>query len=162
MVQGTMKLTTTYISSKIVITEIFSVLLIFLFVYAATSKLIAHNTFLYTLKKSMLLAPYSGIISWMIPFAELTISILLFIPRFRKLGLLYSGILLCIFTIYIAYMLLLSPHLPCSCGGILKEMTWRQHLVFNVCFTALAFFAWFLLTKNKDFIAINRRSRTPV
>jgi putative oxidoreductase len=44
-----------------------------------------------------------------------------------------------LFTFYILYMLLFEKHLPCSCGGVLKEMTWKQHLVFNLFFTAIAF-----------------------
>lgn len=158
-----MKLNNTrHISFKGLITEVISATLVFLFVYAAVSKLIEHNTFLYTLKNSVPLAQYSDIISWTIPVIELIISVAVFIPKFRKFGLLCSSILLIIFTTYIAYMLLFAPHLPCSCGGVLKEMTWKQHLLFNICCTGLALFAWSLSSKNKDFIAINRRSRKPV
>jgi hypothetical protein len=59
-------------------------------------------------------------------------------------------------------MLLFTPKLPCSCGGVLKNLSWKEHLMFNFCFTAIAFIGWRFSKKNKDFIAINRLSRTPV
>jgi len=27
---------------------------------------------------------------------------------------------------------------PCSCGGILSDMNWNQHLIFNIVFTMIA------------------------
>jgi len=35
-------------------------------------------------------------------------------------------------------MIAFTPHLPCSCGGVIRELSWRDHLFFNVCFTVLA------------------------
>jgi hypothetical protein len=98
----------------------------------------------------------------MIPSVEIGISLLLVIPNLRKPGLLFSASLMSLFTLYIAYMLLFTPELPCSCGGILNSLGWKEHLIFNLCFTTLAFMGWRFSKMNKDFIAINRISRTPV
>jgi hypothetical protein len=38
------------------------------------------------------------------------------------------------FTTYIVIILNFSENIPCSCGGILENMTWGQHLVFNCIF----------------------------
>ncbi len=131
------------------IVEIISMLLILLFVYAAVSKIIDHKAFLYTLRKSPILSVYSNIISWMVPLAELFIAVLLIFPAYRGTALFYSGLLMCAFTLYIAYMIVFIPQLPCSCGGILKSMGWRAHLVFNICFTVFAFGGWLLRKRTK-------------
>jgi hypothetical protein len=33
---------------------------------------------------------------------------------------------------------------PCSCGGILEEMSWNQHMAFNITFIAIAVIAIFI------------------
>jgi hypothetical protein len=65
----------------------------------------------------------------------------MFIPRFR-LKALYTSLLLMIgFTLYIILLLRFSSDLPCSCGGILEQLTWPQHIVFNSIFAFLAILA---------------------
>jgi hypothetical protein len=87
---------------------------------------------------------------------------LLFVPSVRKWGLASSLALMFLFTCYISYMILFARNLPCSCGGIFSAMTWPEHLIFNIFFTALAAIGLWFTYGNKLFIAINRTSRTPV
>lgn len=129
--------------------EIVAALFILLFVYTATSKLLAHQAFVISLKKSSLLGFASGFLSWTVPVIEIWVSVLLFVPRFRKAGLLSSFGLMATFTVYIAYMLLASSHLPCSCGGVISKLTWRQHLWLNVFLTLLAATAVYLNNRLK-------------
>ena len=89
---------------------------------------------------------------------ELLVAAGLFIPVTRKAALLGALILMGLFTIYIGYMILFTPHLPCSCGGVLKQMSWRQHFVFNIVFTLLAGAGYTLEKNTHRFIAINRSS----
>jgi hypothetical protein len=35
-------------------------------------------------------------------------------------------------------MLAYAKHLPCSCGGVIKKLTWPQHLAFNIFFLLIA------------------------
>ena len=142
--------------------ELIAALLILLFVYAAFSKLINHQGFVHALQNSPLLQSFSKTLSWLVPGIEILVSVLLLSPSLKKTGLLWSALLLSGFTGYIAYMLLFIPNLPCSCGGILNNMTWKQHLVFNSCCTLLAFLGWRISKSTKNVIAINRTSRTPV
>lgn len=142
--------------------EIISALLILLFVYTGTSKLLDHDAFQHTLAKAPLIEKFSGVLSWALPIGEIGISLLLFIPRLRQTGLLLSFLLMTVFTFYISYMLLFSPDRPCSCGGVLKNLGWEEHLLFNIYFTLLAFAGWQLQKRMKRFIAINRESRIPV
>jgi hypothetical protein len=118
--------------------DIISALFILLFVYTATTKLMAHNSFVVVLKESPLTGLAGLFLSWAIPLAELSVSALLFIPRLRRQGLIASFGLMAIFTIYIAYMLITSSHLPCSCGGIINKLTRQQHFWLNIFLVMLA------------------------
>lgn len=142
--------------------EIISALLILLFVYTGISKLNDQDNFQAVLSQSPLIGSRANFLSWYLPIIELLTALLVFLPFTRKLGLKISLILMCLFTGYISYMILFTPHLPCSCGGVLKQMTWTQHLLFNICFTVLIAAGLWLYQRNKLFIAINRNSRTPV
>jgi hypothetical protein len=68
---------------------------------------------------------------------ELVIAAMLTVQTVRLRGLYASLIMLSIFTSYIVGMLLTVEHLPCSCGGVIEQLTWQQHLVFNSCFITL-------------------------
>jgi hypothetical protein len=114
---------------------------IFLFVYTALSKLHEFNLFKSVLQKSPLIGTKSEIVAVLLPAIEILFASFLFIPKTRKMGLYSTSILMSIFTIYIGYMILFTPHLPCSCGGVLKQMTWKQHLIFNLVFTAVSLLA---------------------
>ncbi|QEC43685.1 MauE/DoxX family redox-associated membrane protein [Pseudobacter ginsenosidimutans] len=119
--------------------EIISTLLILLFTYTAVSKLMGFEDFKYFLKQSPLVGESRvDFIAIALPVFELFISLLLFIPKQRLKGFWLSFITMTFFTIYIAYMLLFVPGRPCSCGGVLQNMTWPQHLYFNIFFTGLS------------------------
>jgi len=122
--------------------EIICFLLILLFVYTAVSKFINFDNFRkFVVTQTPLLRPVAGAMAIVIHAAELLASCLLIIPRFRKLGLYTSFILMAIFTGYVVYALYFAPKVPCACGGIIREMSWRQHLIFNSAFTIAAFIA---------------------
>jgi hypothetical protein len=46
-----------------------------------------------------------------------------------------------VFTLYLGYMLLFTPNRPCVCGGVIKTMSWDQHIVFNCFFILLSLIA---------------------
>jgi len=142
--------------------EIISALFILLFVYTGISKLNERYIFSLVLSQSPLIGANANLLSWLLPVAELSTALLLLILPTRKWGLIISLLLMCIFTGYIAYMLLLNSGLPCSCGGVFKQMTWTQHLVFNIILTGLNVAGLWSFQKNKLFIAISRNSRIPV
>ena len=142
------------------LTELISSLLILLFVYTACSKLMTLDTFQLVMSKSPMIGEHSTWLSYTVPITELIIASLLLIPYTRKLGLYLSTILMALFTFYIGYMLATVSDLPCSCGGVLKYMSWKQHLVFNIFFTALSFTGIKLLDKQKRIIAIKPADAT--
>ena len=116
-------------------------------IYAATSKILDFETFKIQLGQSPLLSAFAGWITIVVPTAEIFISILLLIPRFRFIGLFASYMLMVTFTAYIYIILNYSSFIPCSCGGILEKMTWNQHLIFNIVFIAFAVIAILLTTE---------------
>lgn len=144
------------------IIELTAALFILLFVYTGITKLIDQNSFRGVISRSPLIGQWATFLSWTLPIIELSAALLLLIPKTKKLGLWISLGLMILFTGYIGYMLLFSDHLPCSCGGVLQQLTWLQHLEFNILFTLLSALSIWFYTKHQRFIAINRNSRTPV
>jgi hypothetical protein len=58
-------------------------------------------------------------------------------PGTRLFGLYSSISLLTLFTGYLVVMIKSYTTLPCTCGGVISEMTWPQHLLFNLGFIIL-------------------------
>lgn len=137
-------------------------LLIFLFTYTGISKLIDHDNFYTSIMLSPIIHDQASIVVWLIPALELLIAALLLYNKFLQAGLVCSLILMTIFTVYIAYMILFMEHLPCSCGGVIKELSWSNHILFNSFFILLITVSLLFSTQHKLFIAINRTSRKPV
>lgn len=111
---------------------------ILLFIYAATSKILDFENFQVQLGQSPLLSAYAEFVSYAVPISELLICSLLLIPRLRLYGMYATYGIMVMFTAYIYIILNYSSFIPCSCGGILEEMSWNQHMVFNCLFILLS------------------------
>lgn len=135
--------------------EIISMLFILLFTYAALNKLLDFENFRVQLAQSPLLSAYAGFVSWGIIVIELIVSLILFIPRYRIIGLYCSFVLMVMFSVYIYIILNYSPYIPCSCGGILEKMNWKEHLVFNIFFVILGVITIMIVPEKKEFYAKN-------
>lgn len=116
--------------SKIV--EVISSLFILLFVYTALSKWLDFGSFQAFLTQIPLIGPFSMVVAWLLPVLEVWVAALLFFRSTRRIGLYASLILMLVLTGYLIYMLLYASELPCSCGGALRYLSWRSHLVFNI------------------------------
>lgn len=123
---------------KKTIVEICAFCLVFLFVYTSTAKLFQLNLFRYRLDTYPWIRHIGGWIAWGLPLLELTIAALLISGRKRRMGFYAAFGLMAILTVYLALMLGTEKHLPCSCGGAIESLTWRQHILFNLFFLALA------------------------
>lgn len=117
---------------------------IMLFVYAAVSKLMDYQKFQVQLLQSPLLHPFAISVSWFIPATEFVIAGIMAVPRLRLTGLYAGFTLMVLFTSYIIVVTRFSDHIPCACGGILGRMGWSAHLIFNLCWVALATTSIFL------------------
>jgi hypothetical protein len=62
-------------------------------------------------------------------------------PRWQLAGLYASLGLMVMFTTYIIVITHFGDYIPCSCGGVLQNLTWTSHLIFNSVFVLLALLA---------------------
>lgn len=125
------------IMKKNIILDIVIALTMFLFLYAASSKVMEYDEFRVQLSRSPMTSRFYNELAFLVPAVEIAICFLLAIPKTKLIGLYASFCLMYAFTAYIAIMMIFSPTLPCSCGGILSRMGWGAHLVFNISFTLL-------------------------
>ncbi|AEM71618.1 hypothetical protein Murru_2582 [Allomuricauda ruestringensis DSM 13258] len=125
------------IHSKLV--TLFSLLLTLLFVYTAVSKMIHLDSFEFRLERMPYIAPYASLLSWAVPFLELIIAGLLWFRRYQIIAFYASFILLGLFTTYITIVLKYSHSIPCSCGGVISALGWKDHILLNITFMVLAF-----------------------
>jgi hypothetical protein len=130
-----------------------------LFLYASVSKFLDFQRFIGEMNNQPLPNSWTPFLVWTVPSLEIAISLALIFERTRMVGLIASLVLMTLFTIYTAVILLhFFDYVPCSCGGVIRKLSWPQHLVFNLFFVALSvlgiilqrrsFFKSILITKN--------------
>lgn len=137
---------------KNLIIESIAYIFILLFLYTGIMKLIDYDSFHFDLTNAPVIKKLEPILAFAVPITELIIALLLFIPKTKKIGLYSSFIIMTLFTIYVGGILSFLKDKPCTCGGILRSLTWGQHLGLNITLTLLALLALFLL-RNRDGIA---------
>lgn len=130
-----------------VITAYFFVLL---FCYASISKVLDFENFQVQLAQSPLLSAYAGLIPYTVIIIELIIALLLCIKNTRLLGLYLSAGIMVSFTIYIYLILNYSDFVPCSCGGILENLGWTEHMIFNIACVLMAFSGIYILGRQEE------------
>ena len=132
--------------------NIICTLLVFLFVYAAISKLTDFAGFIADMYNQPLPRFLKPILIWALPAIELMVAALLIFDTTRLAGLYASLVLMVAFTFYTTVVLLhFFQYIPCSCGGIIKNLTWPQHFVLNLFFVLIAvigIFKYPLKTRN--------------
>ena len=106
-------------------------ILIALFTYTAVSKLIEWKAFRDQISRMPVIGNFSGFFAIAIPVSEILLATALTFSNDIKYALWGSFVLLSIFTVYIVVLTSFAPHLPCSCGGVIEQLSWHQHLVFN-------------------------------
>jgi uncharacterized membrane protein YphA (DoxX/SURF4 family) len=135
--------------------ELIALLYVCLFLYTAISKLTTYEITREQMSIMPLVAPMSGIITWLLPVVEIILSLVIFFPRTRRMSLYAGTALMLAFTVYVAYMMKYYSHLPCTCGGILQALSWPQHLLFNGVFVLLGILA---IRWGRDASAHNRNA----
>ncbi|WP_118196895.1 MauE/DoxX family redox-associated membrane protein [Albibacterium indicum] len=123
-----------------IIVHVCSTLLIILWVYTALSKVADVEVFASQLSRQpepvSTLAP---ILVWVLPLVELVAATMLMFAQTRKSGLLLSSFLMLGFTVYVALAVIgYWEDIPCSCGGVLNRLGWKDHLWFNLFFLMTA------------------------
>lgn len=129
-------------SAKFIITDIIKCALILLFCYTAVNKWIAYDDFMYQLQQSPFIHGGYQLLSFALPSAELSICLLLVLPATTKIAFAAAAVLLILFTVYIICMLLYAPNVPCSCGGFVSFLSWKQHLALNGTMAVLSLWGY--------------------
>lgn len=151
----TLKKQTWNLSHRLTI-EAIAILFMALFGLTAVDKLIHFERFYTELGKSPFLAPYALAVAWATPIIELAVTFMLGINRLRLLALYISVFLMSLFSAYIYLLLNYSYFTPCLCSAALENLSWEEHLVFNLVFLALAIIG--VLLKEKSLSTKNIRS----
>lgn len=112
-------------------------LFIVLWGYAAAVKLADLDKFHGQMAQSPLILSMAGWLKWVVPLSEILLAILLMFSPTRRWGQIGSIFLMACFCWYILAITHFSPYIPCSCGGILEQLSWHHHLLFNTTFVAL-------------------------
>jgi hypothetical protein len=140
---------------KNILTQICIILLCLLFVYTSASKFLDYDKFVFQMRLAPvpLMKTLAPLLGWLVPTVELILAIVLavgmFSPTIKIKALQTSLFLLLTFEVYITIMLLSGSHLPCTCGGIISAMGWKQHLFFNASFILGTFLSIRYLKKQK-------------
>lgn len=121
------------------VAALFTSALVILFCYTAIAKLMDVAEFERQLARQEIPSWSKTALVWLIPVTELLLSALLIIPGTRLLGFYGSTLLMALFTGYIGLVVAgYFDRTPCSCGGVLRSMSFEVHLVFNLFFLTLS------------------------
>jgi putative oxidoreductase len=118
--------------------EVLVGILVVVFVYTPATKLMKYEEYILAMKAQPIAPTLQRFLIYAVPLTEFIAVILLAIPKLRTKGLYVSLAMLVVFTGYISLVQLnYYGRIPCSCGGIVQELGWEQHLIFNVFLIAV-------------------------
>ncbi|NOS93036.1 MAG: hypothetical protein HOP30_14025 [Cyclobacteriaceae bacterium] len=140
---------------RVITSEIVRYLLILLFAYTAASKMLTYPLFVVQIGLSPILPTFAQEVAWLIPLVEFLVAMLLTFPTTRIIGLYCSGVLMLFFTLYVAAILTIASHVPCSCGGVLEALSWEQHLIFNIAILALNILVLIWHHRDRDALSLS-------
>jgi putative oxidoreductase len=147
---------------KAVVLEFVVTLLVMLFVYTGVSKLIDMKGY----QAAMHVQPFATWIkhlSYALPVVEIIVALGLVFERSRHFFLWCYVLLMLAFTVYMALVVFhFFKQVPCICGGVIKAMSWTQHLVFNLFFLLLSMIALWMHRRQKIFMHNKGVSRKPL
>ncbi|QXU39721.1 MauE/DoxX family redox-associated membrane protein [Pedobacter sp. D749] len=128
--------------------QVISAAFILLWIYTAGNKLLNFHSYKQEMSLQVFSPDFAAILVYAVPFIEILCAILLLIKKTNTLGLGLSLLLMLAFTGYI--LLIISgyfPKTPCSCGGVIKAMGWKAHLIFNLFFLTAATLSLYIKLK---------------
>lgn len=101
-------------------------------------------------KSGILRQPFSDDLGralvYVLPVLEFVTVALLLRPAWQKRGFALSALLMLAFTAYIGIALAGAwEHLPCGCGSVIGQLTWKQHFFFNLFFLLVSGYGFYLM-----------------
>jgi putative oxidoreductase len=133
------------------IVSICAILLIILFVYTGASKWVNLRSFLVDINNQPLPDNLTPTIAFLLPASELMTAVLLLWDKLRLIGLLLATVIMSVFTIYsILITAGVFENVPCACGGMIRGLSWPQHLLLNFSFLVIALVGLLMEQKSKS------------
>ncbi len=129
---------------------------ILLFLYTGIIKLTEIHVFKEQLTSSPLLGSMAGVIAWALPIGELLLAVALFTSKWRLKGLYFTLVLMTLFTGYVVLVFFIDNQISCSCGGIIEELSPKQHVLFNSVCIILSWIGILTLRRQPSSIGFNR------
>ena len=127
--------------------NIIVIVLLALWLYVVIEQLTNLEAFKTGISRQPLPAFLKLLTIYLLPLLELSIVISLIFIKLHKIGLLLSIILMTVFTLYVGTAILgIWNQLPCTCGSVIKGMSWWQHFFFNLFFLVLSVLAYYFKT----------------
>lgn len=124
-----------------IISEVFVYLIALLWLYTSVYKFLQIDNSITQLGDSPLIAPFAVWFGYGLPIIEFALFLMLLIHKTRKYALIGSTILLSLFTVYIIIILnYYRADTPCTCGGIISKLGWKNHIYFNLSFILMAIY----------------------
>ncbi|WP_316814276.1 MauE/DoxX family redox-associated membrane protein [Pedobacter heparinus] len=116
--------------------EICILLLVMLFLYTVSIKVLEHDKFIFQLRDSplRLISFFAPVLAFVVPSFSAAIVVLLLLPGWSRVGLWAALVLLFMFELYIIVVLVSGLRLPCNCSGLHNELSWYGHLGVNAGF----------------------------
>lgn len=138
---------------------VIAVLILAMFLYTGFDKIRHMAAFKAELYASPLdlIAQNSKLIAYVIPWMEIVACLLLLFPKTQYLGFMVSLMLFLSFTIYIAALFNIDKKMPCSCGGIISYLSWKQHLVVNIIYVFVTAVATVMTYRSRKIMIHSRR-----
>ena len=125
-------------------------LIFMMLLYASFSKYFDFSAFQRAMHNQPFPSWFSDVLVIVLPPMEIIVAILLAADKARITGLKATIGLMTAFTLYIVAILVhLFPMVPCTCGGIIRLMSWPQHLLFNLFYIAIAIVALKITIENQ-------------
>lgn len=136
--------------SGAIILKIVIASLVLLWSYTASVKLLNIIDFRQQMLKQAFPLWLNKNLVWMLPLVEVLTTALLLIKRLQHFGLWVSLVLMLSFSSYVGLVVAgYYKRIPCSCGGVLKSMSWNIHLGFNLFFLLLTYIGIFLSNRER-------------
>lgn len=121
---------------KYFVSNTLSAIISIVLLYAAVSKLINLDfTSAVTSKEIVSLYNLEMVFT---PTIELIISVLILIPKTRRMCFLVTTLMFPTFTLYIIYQKYILYQPICSCGGVISKLTFTQHVLLNISLTIIS------------------------
>lgn len=117
--------------TKEYVISIIILLLVVMWVFASFSKFLDFDTFQRQLRGGYITSSAGTLLAYFLPIVQLVIAVLLLTKRWQFIGMSLSLILLIAYTLYIIYILIWAPTIPCSCISIFRGVTWYDQLKIN-------------------------------